>query len=121
MGIKSQKPERDAAKAAREQAKQILLNRYNQLEQYATSLDSDAAPVKIRLERARAAVEAVEEIKFERLAHGILSTLEERYDKIATARKNLPVFRTPSTSPETMSSPELTSSLDNEDLSQLSI
>ena len=116
------KPERDAALAAKERAKQSLLEQYDQLKQYATSIDSDAAPVKIRLKQAREAAEAIEETKFEKLAHGIFLTLEERYNKIITARKGVPAFRTPSPSPEPMSSPELSvSTFDSQDLSQLSV
>ena len=120
MTIKSRKAERDAEKAATERAKQALLDQYNRLKQYAISLDSDVAPVKIRLEQAREAAEAMDETEFEKLAHGILLTLEERYDKISAARKDLPVFRTPPSSPESMSSSqESSSSLDDESFSQL--
>ena len=121
MSIKSRKPERDAAKAAKERAKKALLDQYNQLKQYATSLDSDTAPVKIRLEQAREAAEAVDETKFEKLAHGIFLTLEERYTKIATARKDVLIFRTPRSSPEPESSQELVSSFDSQDLLQQSM
>lgn len=109
LGLKSQKAERDAAKAAKERTKQFLLDQYNQVKQYATSLDSDAAPVRIRLEQAREAAEAIDEVKFEKLAHGIFLTLEERYNKIAAARKDVPGFRTPPPSPE----PESMSSQDS--------
>ena len=113
MSIKPQKFERGATKAAKERAKQALLDQYNQLKQYATSLDSDAAPVRIRLEQAREAAEAIEETKFEKLAHGIFLTLEERYNKIATARKDVPIFRTPRSLPESVSSQELCPSFDS--------
>ena len=109
------KPERDAAKAAKERAEQLLLGQYNQLKQYATSLNSDLAPVKIRLEKAREAAEAIDETKFEKLAHGICLTLEERYNTIAAARKDVPAFRTPSPSPSPSSSPESSSSLDSQE------
>ena len=112
LGLRSRKPERDAAKAAKERAKQVLLDQYNRLKQYATSLDSDAAPVKIRLEQAREAVEAIDETQFEKLAHGIYLTLEERYNKITAARKDVPGFRTPSPSPEPMSSQDSLSSFE---------
>lgn len=121
LSIKSRKPERDAAKAAKERAKQALLDQYNQLKQYATSLDSDAAPVKIRLEQAGEAAEAVDETQFEKLAHGIFLTLEERYNNIAAARKDVPIFRTPPSSPEPDSSQELESSIDSPSLSQQSM
>lgn len=121
LSINSRKPERDAAKAAGERAKQTLLDQHNQLKQYATSLDSDAAPVKIRLEQAREAAEAIDETQFEKLAHGIFLTLEERYNKIAAARKDVPIFRTPPSSPEPESSQELHSSIDSQDLSQQSL
>ena len=86
------------------------------------SLDSDATPVKIRLERAREAAEAVEETEFEKLAHGIFATLEERYSKIADARKDVPVFCTPLPSPEPMSSSqESGTSMNSQDLSQQSV
>lgn len=113
LGLKSRKVERDAAKAAKERAKQVLLDQYNQLKQYAASLDSDTAPVKIRLEQAREAAEAVDETKFEKLAHGIFLTLEERYKKIISARKDVPGFRTPLPSPEPMASSESMSSQDS--------
>lgn len=112
LGLKTRKAERDAAKAAKERAKQVLLDQYNHLKQYATSLDSDATPVKIRLEQAREAAEAIDETKFEKLAHGIFLTLEERYNKIAAARKDVPGFRTPSPSPEPMSSQDPRSSFE---------
>ena len=118
--VKTRKAERDAEKAATERAKQALLDQYNQLKQYATSLDSDAAPVKIRLEQAREAAEAFEGAKFEKLAHGIFVTLEERYNKISAARKDIPVFRTPPSSPERMSSSQKPNpSLDDKSFSQL--
>ncbi|KAF6233854.1 hypothetical protein HO173_008066 [Letharia columbiana] len=121
LGLKSQKFERDAAKAAKERAKQNLLDQYNQLKQYATSLDTDATPVKIRLEQAREAAEAIDETKFEKLAHGIFLTLEERYNKIAAARTNVPVFRAPVQSSKPTSSQELCQSLDSQSISQSSI
>lgn len=115
--MKSQKPERDAAKAAKERARQALLDQYNQLKQYATSLHPDAAPVKIRLEQARKAVEAIDEAKFETLAHGIFLTLEEQYDKIVAARKDVPGF-SPCDSSEPESSQESSHSFDDQDLSE---
>lgn len=121
LGVRSRKPERDAAKAAKERAKQFLLGQYRQLKEYATSLDANAAPVKIRLEQAREAAEAIEEANFEKLAHGIFLTLEERYNKIAAARKDVPGFRTPTPSPEPESSEESCSSSDSQFLSQLSM
>ena len=123
MSFESKKPERDAAIAAKERAKQVLLDQYNHLKQYATSLDSDASPVKIRLEQAREAAEAIDEVKFEELAHGIVVTLDERYKKIANARGNLPVFRAPSLSPspEIVSSEESDSSSDSDSLSDVSV
>lgn len=120
LSLRSRKPERDTVKAAKERTKQVLLGQYSQLRKYATSLDSDATPVKIRLEQAREAVEAVDETTFEKLAHGIFLTLEERYNKIAVARKDVPSFRTPSPSPEPMSSQDSCSSSDSQSLSQLS-
>ena len=93
--------------------KQLLLGQYDQLKHYAISLNSDVAPVKIRLERAREAAEAFDEAKFEKLAHGIFLTLEERYNKIAAARKDVPGFRTPSPSPEPESESESMSSQDS--------
>ncbi|CAF9915666.1 MAG: hypothetical protein ALECFALPRED_010297 [Alectoria fallacina] len=113
LSLKSQRPELDAAIAAKDRAKQALLDQYNQLKQYATSLDSDVAPVKIRLEQAREAAEAIDETKFEKLAHGIFLTLEERYNSIAAAREEVPAFRTPFPSPEPPSSPEWSSSSDS--------
>lgn len=98
-----------------------MLGQYRQLKEYATSLDANAAPVKIRLEQAREAAEAIEEANFEKLAHGIFLTLEERYNKIAAARKDVPGFRTPTPSPEPESSEESCSSSDSQFLSQLSM
>ena len=95
------KAEHQAAKAATERAKAFLLSQYNQLKQYATSLDSDAGPVRIRLEEARKAAEASDEGKFEKLAHSIFLTLEERYNnKIANARNDVPRFEAPVTTSE---------------------
>ncbi|CAF9934442.1 hypothetical protein IMSHALPRED_009721 [Imshaugia aleurites] len=97
LNLRYQKLEGDTAKAAK-RAQQILLEQYNQLKQFATALDPDAAPVKIRLEQARKAAQAIDEPQFEKLAHGIFLTLDERYSKIAAARKDLPTFgpfRTP--------------------------
>lgn len=88
--MRSQKPEREAAKATRELEKRSLLDQYEQLRQYAKSLDHDAAPVKIRLEHARIVAEAFDVPKFKQLAQGIRTTLEERYDRIAAARNLLP-------------------------------
>lgn len=115
LGLKSQRPERDTARAAKERAKQVLLDQYNQLKHYAMSLNSDAAPVKIRLEQAREAAEAVDETKFEKLAHGVFLTLEERYNVIAAAREDVPGFSTPLPSPEPVSSQELLPSLDSQE------
>ena len=119
LTVKSRKTERDAEKAAAERAKHALLDQYNQLKQYAKSIDPDAAPVKIRLEQARKAAEAMDEPEFEGLAHGIFATLEERYSKILAARRDVPVFRTPPSSPESTSSQETNSSLDDGSLSEL--
>ncbi len=90
--MKSQKPEREDAEAARDCKKQTLLTQYDQLRHYATSIDFDAAPVKIRLEDARKAAEAVDGLKFMHLARSISETLEERFDSIAAARNNVPKF-----------------------------
>lgn len=90
--MKSQKPEREAAEAAKNRLKQVLLTQYGQLKQYATSIDFDAAPVKIRLEDARKAAEAADELRFLHLARSISGTLEERFDSIAAARNKVPKF-----------------------------
>lgn len=91
--IKSSKPERlaaeAAAKAAIDQARQSLLTQYAQIKDYATSLDFDAAPVRFRLNDARIAAEAVNKPKFELLARGILLTLDEKFQKIISARQNI--------------------------------
>lgn len=92
LGMKSQKPERQVAEAARNRARQALLTQYDQLKQYAISMDHDAAPVRFRLEDARQTAEALDESKFENLAHDIIITLEERFDKIATARNSVQKF-----------------------------
>lgn len=75
-----------------------------QLRRYAITIDSDAGPVKIRLARAREAAEELDEKKFEKLAHGILMTLEDLYNKISAARKDLSRFPTPCPSHEPESS-----------------
>ena len=112
--------ENQAAEAATQRAKLFLLGQYDQLKQYAISLDYDAAPVKIRLEEARQAAEVIDEAKFEKVAHGIFLTLEERYNKIANARNQVPRFETPATTPEPSASQESSTSLDTQHLSQLS-
>ncbi|KAL6718483.1 hypothetical protein ACLMJK_004574 [Lecanora helva] len=68
--------------------KQYLQSRYNKLEEFAKSIDTDAASVKIRLEDARKAVQELDGPKFEQLAQDILKTLEQRHDQIVTARHN---------------------------------
>lgn len=99
----------------------MLLDQYNQLKQYAESIDSDVAPVRIRLKQARDAAEAADETRFEKLAHGIFLTLEERYDKIAMARKKLPGTQTRSPSPELASSPEQYPTFESQSTPQLSM
>lgn len=92
LGMRSDRPERqaaEAAEAAKERIKQSLFAQYEQIKQYATSLDLDVAPVKIRLEDARKAMEASDEFKFDKLARSIMLTLEERHDKIAAARNDI--------------------------------
>ena len=86
------KPERQAAETAKEASKQALLKQYDHLETYATSIDPSAAAVKIRLKDAREAAEAVDDLKFGSLGHDIMTTLEEQYTRISTARKCLPEF-----------------------------
>ena len=44
--------ELDTAIEAEYQAKQLLSRQYDQLKHYATALDSDTAPIKIRFEQA---------------------------------------------------------------------
>lgn len=90
--MKSQKPEREAAEALRKRTKENLLTQHDHLKRYATSLDFDAAPVKIRLENARKAAEAIDELRFAQLACSISETLEERFDSIAAARNKVPQF-----------------------------
>ncbi len=90
--MRSRKPERSAVQAAKEDAKKLLLTQYDELKQYATSIELDAASVKIRLENAREAAEAADRSKFEQLAYGIFVTLEERYDRITAARKGISLF-----------------------------
>lgn len=94
--MKSQKSEREAAEALKNRTKETLLIQYDHLKRYATSLDFDAAPVKIRLENARRAAEAIEKLRFVQLACSISETLEERFDSIAAARNNVPRFARPS-------------------------
>jgi len=90
--MRSRKPERFAVQAAKEDTKQLLLTQYDKLKQYATSIELDTASVKIRLDNAREAAEVADRSKFEQLAHGIFVTLEERYDRIAAARKGISLF-----------------------------
>ena len=78
-----------AARIATDEARQSLLTQYAQLKDYATSFDFDAALVKIRLENAHNAVEALDKPKFESLAHSILTTLDEKLLKINTARERI--------------------------------
>ena len=124
LGLKSQKSQRQEAEAAKEHAKQSLLAQYDQLKQYATSIDLDAASVKIRLNNAREAAEASNASKFEQLAHHILETLDERYNRIVAARQNIPTFAkiaipmAPTPSPP---SPESSDSLDSQCSSQATI
>lgn len=93
--MKSQKPEREAAEVTKNGTKHALLTQYDQLKQYATSIDFDAAPVKIRLEDARKAAEVVDELRFAQLARSISETLEKRFDSIAAARNKVPRFAAP--------------------------
>ena len=89
-GVKSNKPEREAAEDARESSKKVFLTKYEQLKSYATSIDLNA--VKIRLNDAHKAAEAIDELKFESISCNIMTTLEERYDRIVTARACVPGF-----------------------------
>ena len=73
-------------------AKQSMLSAHELLTHYATSLDAEATPVKIRLACALKAAKKVNERKFKRLARSILETLEEQSKKIATARPELSNF-----------------------------
>ena len=86
------KPERQAAEGAKELSKQALLKQYDHLKDYATSIDPSAAAVKIRLKDAREAAEEVDDLKFKTLGRDIMTTLEEQYTRISTARKCLPGF-----------------------------
>ena len=62
-------------------------------------------------------MEAIDEAKFETLAHGIFQTLEEQYDRIVAARKDVPSFSLRDhLEPE--SSSELSHSFDDQDLSE---
>lgn len=70
-------------------ARAELLVHYRQLKQYAISFGVDATPVKIRLEDARKAAEDSEGPKFDKLAKGIWTTLEEHYRKIQTSRQDV--------------------------------
>ena len=80
---------RQAAKAVKEALKQDLLTQHDLLEQYARSIDPNAASVKIRLENARKAAEASDSAAYQRLARDIFGTLEERCNEIAAARKKV--------------------------------
>ena len=77
------------------QVQAILMAKYIQLKEYATSLNLSL--VSIRLQEARNAVETADQQKFESLARGIWSTLEDHYNAVAAARKELlvPNFSTP--------------------------
>ena len=91
LGLRSAKPERQAAETAR----QTLLTQYDHLKTYALAIDANASPVKIRLEDARKAVEAFDEVKFQDLAYDICVTLDERANLIAAARENVARFPRP--------------------------
>lgn len=60
---------------------------YKQLEEYAISIDISL--VAIRLERARKAAQNQNEKAFARLAQDILSTLDERFQKVSTIRNSM--------------------------------
>ena len=69
-----------------------MLATYRELQTYATKLDPEAMPVKIRLEQARQAAVEGDERKFSTLAFSIWETLEERIQQISAARAQLPAF-----------------------------
>ena len=65
----------------------LLMAKYIQLKEYATSLNLSL--VSIRLQEAHKAAESADQQKFESLARGIWNTLEGRYNPISAARKKL--------------------------------
>lgn len=69
-----------------------MLATYRELQTYATKLDPEAMPVKIRLEQARQAAVEGDEKKFSTLAFSIWDTLEEHIQQISAARAKLPAF-----------------------------
>ncbi|KAL9629680.1 MAG: hypothetical protein Q9164_006771 [Protoblastenia rupestris] len=74
----------------RERARLSLISTHDQITKYAVSLDRDLATVKIRLEDARKAAEAVDESRFEKLVNAIWLTLENQYDNVNAARLGVP-------------------------------
>ena len=67
-----------------------MLAQYEQLKQYASAIDRDVASVKIRLDCAYKAADNGDETKFAQFGQEVLMTLEERYNQITAARKNIP-------------------------------
>lgn len=99
---------------AAEQARESLLSQYALIKDYATSVESDAVSVKIRLEEARKAAEAIDERNFQLLIQDILMTLNDRFEKITAARTRLPCFSALSTALKPFSSQESTTSFDTQ-------
>ncbi|KAK4696366.1 hypothetical protein P7C71_g1534, partial [Lecanoromycetidae sp. Uapishka_2] len=99
LGFESTRFEREAAeiaaKAAAEQARLALLSQYALIKDYAISIEPDAALVKIRLEDALNAAEAVDERNFQLLVQDILVTLDQTFKMITAARKRIPMLSEP--------------------------
>ena len=89
LGLRSGKSEREAAELAKTKMRNLLLKKYDRVKRYATAIESDATLVKIRLEDARKAAEAIDETKFRDVTRSIVSTLEERFQSITMAREDL--------------------------------
>ena len=69
-----------------------MLATHGELQTYATILDPEAMPVRIRLEQARLAAVEGDEKKFSTLAFSIWDTLEEHVQRVSAARAQLPAF-----------------------------
>ena len=82
----------------RAKLKQSMLSTHELLAAYATSLDSEATAVKIRLANALQAAETVDEKTFNKLTLGIWETLEEQFSRVYAARAKLSSFAQASTS-----------------------
>lgn len=72
---------------AQAQLQATLTAKFTLLKTYATNLDLSL--VSIRLEAARKAAEAADQLRFDSLAHGIWVTLEKHYRTVHDVRQRL--------------------------------